>query len=776
MAPNPASQSRPTLSPAVHSLLDGLRRRLRRYIWLEGSAAALAWLGAAFWLSLAIDWFFEPAPAARIVLLAIFALVLAAVLFRLIGRRIFVPVSDGNAAMLIERRFPSINDSLLTAVVLTSKPTGSIPWDASSSSDDISILGGEMLERTCREADQRIGDVDVREVFNPRPLRRNWTAAIALIVSVGLFAVVFPAAFGIWASRALALSEELWPRNTRLEIVGFKDGQCKVARGTDLEIVAKADTRMPQVPQTVQIRYRTEGGGRGRATMDRRGASRGDDDHFQEYAYVFRGMLSDVNFNLVGGDARLGPYQILVVDSPSIGQMTLHCQLPSYIRRRQPPLPVSGVMQVPMGSRVTIRAADANKELVDVRVQSVYGDRPAPEPPLPCELSKDRRGFVHVLERLDKDVTMLFTLTDVDGISGREPTRLVLVAAVDQPPQMAVQLDGIGTSITPNARLPIAGGVSDDYGLARLWFEHSVNDHPPGEHLIADLPDAPAKVNLNGETAALEVRELGLKPGSKLLLCVKAADLRDLGQGPNVAAGERWLLEVVPPEQLRAMLEARELVLRQRYEQIIQEVVETRDLLARLDFSDLAKPQPTDGAAGKAQPSAATPAGSEPGDEEPADSPQRQRSLRLLRVQGALGNSRKNGQEVLGVAESFEDIIKQMINNRIDTEEMKTRLDSGIARPLRLTAETSFPELDRRIEALLADLDDLQRSPALRDRALRQAEEVLLEMHKVLERMLELESFNEAVELLQNIVDMQKKLQQETEQRHKDKIRDLLKE
>jgi len=145
-------------------------------------------------------------------------------------------------------------------------------------------------------------------------------------------------------------------------------------------------------------------------------------------------------------------------------------------------------------------------------------------------------------------------------------------------------------------------------------------------------------------------------------------------------------------------------------------------------------------------------------------------------VQGALGNSRKNGQEVLGVAESFEDIIKQMINNRIDTEEMKTRLDSGIARPLRLTAETSFPELDRRIEALLADLDDLQRSPALRDRALRQAEEVLLEMHKVLERMLELESFNEAVELLQNIVDMQKKLQQETEQRHKDKIRDLLKE
>ena len=33
------------------------------------------------------------------------------------------------------------------------------------------------------------------------------------------------------------------------------------------------------------------------------------------------------------------------------------------------------------------------------------------------------------------------------------------------------------------------------------------------------------------------------------------------------------------------MLEARELVLRQRFEAIIQEVTETRDLLARMDFA-----------------------------------------------------------------------------------------------------------------------------------------------------------------------------------------------
>ena len=42
--------------------------------------------------------------------------------------------------------------------------------------------------------------------------------------------------------------------------------------------------------------------------------------------------------------------------------------------------------------------------------------------------------------------------------------------------------------------------------------------------------------------------------------------------------------------------------------------------------------------------------------------------------------------------------------------------------------------------------------------------------------MIELEDFNEAVELLRNIVDMQKKLHEETQKRHNEKIRDLLKE
>ena len=50
-------------------------------------------------------------------------------------------------------------------------------------------------------------------------------------------------------------------------------------------------------------------------------------------------------------------------------------------------------------------------------------------------------------------------------------------------------------------------------------------------------------------------------------------------------------------------------------------------------------------------------------------------------------------------------------------------------------------------------------------------------MRKVLDRMIELEDFNEAVETAcGTIIQTQKQLHEETQQRHKQKIRELLKE
>ena len=494
-------------------------------------------------------------------MMALVAAVIVLVVFRRLGRRVFVRISDSNLATVLERRFPQLNDSLLTAVVLTDGGacrggaseisegggTGTFPTSPSVCIDE--EPGRTLLAETCREAERRAAGIHLKQVFNPWPLRRNCGAAALLAISIVSFAVFFTAALGVWARRALAFSEETWPRTTWLSVVGFPGGVQKVARGSDLEVVATADMRAPRpVPEDVQVRYRMQGGARGRATMDRRGVARGVEDHFQEYAYTFRSILSDIHFDVVGGDARVSDRRIEAVDSPAIGRMVLHCELPAYIGRQQPPLPVTGVMQIKMGSRLTVVASDANKELVRVEVGAMVGERLEPATVLtpgqasaappgageaagrparaadpPGELAADRRGFTYRLGPLFNETTLLFTLSDSDGITGRDPVRLALVPIPDQPPQVAAQLDGIGAAITPQARVPVSGRVTDDYGIGRVWFDRAVDAGKPGSVLIA----APAKRRpcFSLRPRRWKSATWASSPAQKLQLSVMASDL-----------------------------------------------------------------------------------------------------------------------------------------------------------------------------------------------------------------------------------------------------------
>jgi len=762
-----AIEDEPRIAPNVRTLLGALRRRIRQYVWVEGLATAVVWLGVAFWGSLAIDWLFEPPPMVRGVMLALVALVLAGVLVQLIGRRAFVFLSDANMAMLLERRFPKLDDSLLTAVELISHGPSGDGYDS------------RMLAHTCQEAAERIGEVRLGKVFNPVPLQRSITAAVLLSAAVGMFVVMVPNAFGIWARRSLMLSNELWPRHTRLVVEGFEDGVARVARGADLEVIAKADMNMPVVPQVVQVRYRTEGGARGRATMSREGTARPDRDAFQEYSYTFQGVLADIRFDVVGGDDRVRDLRIEVVESPTIVEMDLLCKFPKYMGHKPRRLPVTGVMQIPLGTQVTVDAR-ANKDLVKVQVDSALEEEPGP-PEIHEPNDDDPRTFRYTLDNLALDKTLLFTLFDTDGIKSREPIRLALAAVADEPPELAVQLQGIGSAVTPQARLPAVGQIADDYGVAKVWFEYTVGEQKPGNHPIDSPKGNPTELKLDH---ALEARDLDLKPGQKMIVSVKAEDRYNLGKDkePNVGVSERWLLDVVTPEQLRAILEARELVLRQRFELIIHEVTETRDSLSRIDFTRLAdtkrnKEEKKETEKKEAAKTAGGEPGSEPGDEpeeESAPSPKRVLALRKLRVQRALQNGRKNAHETLGVADAFDDIRLQLVNNRIDTEELNHRLKDGIADPLRKIAKEMFPELERRLDRLQAVLADEKLGPEHYSRATRQVDTILVQMKQVLGRMIELEDFNEAIALLRTIIEAQGKLGSQTKERHKQKLRELL--
>lgn len=771
----------PSLAPQIGSLLSGLRRRIRQYVWVQGLALAVAWLGTAFWITLVLDWWIEPPALARQIMIGGVAAVLVYLIYRFILRRAFVRLADGNLAVLLERRFDKFGDSLLTTVELAEQPGHSLGFNP------------RMLAHTQSEAIRHLPEVRLADIFRRGPLVRALVGAAAAVVSVAAFALLASGAFKIWVDRDLLFSDVLWPRRVHLAVDGFPDKRLKIAKGSDVTIIAKADTRY-EVPETAQIRYRTEEG-KSRENMSRLGVAAAGDE-YQLYSFVFRGILSSRSFDVVGGDMALRDYQIDVVDVPTI-EMTLRCVYPEYMHRESRDLPVTGLVQLPQGTKITVQAK-ANKDLVDVPVSSLVADKTQPGRTIHLADSPDRRRFTYQIERLDDDETLLFTLVDTDGIRTKDPVRLNLNAIPDEAPRVGVHLRAISTSITPQARLPIEGEITDDYGVSKLWFEYKLDQADPVRVSFRTNPHGHASLKFDrAADEALDFKEQPLKIGQQMVLTMTAQDNCTLKQGPNVAASERYLLAIVAPEQLMSMLEARELTLRLRLEQIAQDLTATRDQLAQLDFAPPTgsapseKPVDKNGAdknstAKKAagdKPVAKPPAGAEPEDgrsskspasgAEPGDTndraPNRGLNSAPVVIEQTLANSERGASETASLSTAFDDIRDEMTNNRIETPELEYRLKDQIADPLRRIAETMFPELDRRLKKLEGTLADPGLSKTRHEAALQQVDAILVEMRQVMNKMLELESFNEIVEHLREIIKAQDDLNKLTQKRQKEK-------
>lgn len=744
----------PQLAPGVRQLLAALRRRIRRYIWLEGLAATIAGLGLGFWLAVGADWMFEPSATVRQGLLAGAAAVGVFCLAWFALRRVWTPLSDHSMAVLLERRFGKLQDSLLTAVELTER------------GEALPDYGRDMLAQTCDDAWQRSRQIDLQQVFNRGPLIRSVAAATAIVLSIVTMAVASPDALRFGLDRLTARTDQPWPRQTHLRIDGFDNErhEAVVARGADFEIHVQAEAAPPRVvPQVVEVRYRDDEGRRERQTMIREGIAVPGEDQYQDYRYTFGSVLSSLTFDVVGGDARLSGLRLRVVESPSLS-LRLECEYPAYTGRLPAEVPATGVVPLPVGTRVNLKAR-ANKDLQKVEIEV-----PASEgPPIRKIIALDgNRQFDFLLDELAADTTLSFHLLDTDGVRNRGPVQLALSAVLDAPPQVDVQLKGIGPAITPRARLPLSGKVADDYGVARVWAEYAIDEAQPNAHELG-AATGPPEVEVD---AALEMAALDLKPGAKLTIGAKAADNRDLpdGSGPNVGQGERFVLEVVTPDHLLTLLETRELNLRQRFESTLQEVTETRDSLSGLERDDDKAAEQDDKATGRQGDGATRQEGEAVGPGGNAIESAMQRNL--LRVERARQNGQKNAEETRGVSNAFEDIREELINNRVDTEELRIRLKDRIADPLRTIVETMFPEFDRRLEALQKQAAG--GSAASARTAVEQADAILVEMQKVRDQMLELETFNEAVDLLREIIADQERVTERTKQERRKKVRQLL--
>lgn len=814
------------ISPMLKQLLGRLRRQIRWFIWLEALAVLVIWLGALYWLGLALDYLpvwlgaGEMPRGARIALLALIGLGFLWLAYRFLIRRAFTPLPDRHLALLIERRFPELDDALLTVVDNTdprARSEGVANADPQSSGES---LYEALLKRTESLAVERTKSLPLPRLLRWPALTRHLMLALFLVASIVGFAVVNRTAWSLWTARLLLQTDQPWPRRASLEVLDFNQGRRKVAEGADLMIRVRANARLRTPPPEIcLIDYRLDSGQQGRANMVREGEPV---EGYQYYRYEgppFQGMLETVEFDVLGLDARVSNLRVDVVPSPSIADVQLDCVFPEYTKlppRKQPwragtSLPAGTKVQLTVTATKSLREAlvlDLNTEQrqrITISSSSTNAGTARDSGTTivaPPESNPDTNAhtFQFTLPPLKETQAVEIELLDQDDVTSQKPYRLAIQVVDDLPPQIALNLQGIGTAITADARLAVSGSLEDDYGVAKNWFqvlrERAEED---SSNKIFPLP-LPARDAFEQTLDLRQVRQSDdgwqVEPGDKLVLSVRATDECDLGEKKQEGQSDPWPLDVVSPDELLALLEARELNLKRRFEQILVEMTDTRDSLLRLQASlnqlhsesDPNHDAPVDDAK-----SSATAQGKSAADEAEASDPEDDSNsspptgetdsaatdanqasvLRILRVQRAQQQGAKSQQEVAGVASAFADIREELINNRVDTPERRDRLQRDIIQPLDLIASDQFARWQEQLKQLESRIDQPD-ADELSTVTLQQTNELIYALQQVLEKMLELETYNELVDLVRSIVDEQNQLLEKTKEERKRQARALL--
>ncbi|MEM8670694.1 MAG: polyketide synthase [Planctomycetota bacterium] len=764
MASNP-------LDPHLSSLLQSLRVRVRRYVVWDSLLAIAAVVLVAFWVGLALDYLpvqlggTEMPRLARTMLLLLVAVAVVVIAITMLFGRLVRPLPDDSLALLVERHHPSLGGRLVTAVQLNEPGRKN---DSHSPS---------LLQVVHQQAASAIDEVDPNRVFRWQPLMRKAMVVLPLgIAFLGLL-LVSPEAFGRATGRLTLLSDDPWPRRAQLEMVGIElpvvsasddetvppklipfdeGGSIRLPKGSSGTLRIRALADGAELPVLCTVYYTTESGTRGQSNMRRVGRVVDGYQSFILDGPPLAGLSESLSIDIRGLDDRLDDFRIEAVDPPALTEMTMVVTYPDYLRAEG----MTGAdletayqsgLRVREGSEVKL-VASSSVPLGDI--DAVLKTDAGEQSDLALDFSDDGMTASLTLKDFATATTVSLVPSDSNGISAQAPYRYFLGVVLDEPPELELKLKGIGTAVTPIARVPVEVKVIDDYGVDHLTISAS----PSAED--ATVASLSPSVDRDGEASAvLDLRDLitdgklsELVPGGAVSIFGEADDRYDLGD-KHLTRSEVFRLEVVTPDQLLALLERRELALRARLEQTLDETRNLRDTLDLLLRRGLAEDL-----------SSAT-------EEEVL----RQVSIRRLRVQQSGLQATKTSEELSGIATSLDDILQEMVNNRVDSVDRRERIGTGVRDPLRRIVDGSLARLQMEINTLEEVIADVETAKQAAESAVQTSEEVLLELTAILEKMLDLESYNEILDLVRELIEDQDKLLDDTKEERKRQVLELFK-
>ena len=784
---------------AVAELIAAVRSRLRRYAVTCGALKLIVVAVIVFWLTSAVDagWFalqrMELPVGLRLLNLVAMTVGGVCLLWHQIVRPLVRKTQRSELALLVERRFPEFQDRLITAV------------EGQDGYPETGTYVSGMLQRTMDQAAELATGITSDDIFDSAPIRKyGWLAGL-LVASVIGFSLVQPRSLTLWWQAFVQCRETYHVRTTALDFtvvappdgrrVPFREVDDRLLylhpRGADVELEmvvpdGHSETGEPWVvPERARVDVIRADGTRSRTYVSATSGS--------SFRFILTRLQESVSVEVLAGDFRTTrPLWIDAVTPPSVNQMQAECDYPDYTgwdTERDTTVAILGTeVSLPVGTRFTLQA-ECNKSLQSARIVTdffeITGDREASrivpregytiesEPgqalvsddgrQIQCRLRltlpdvADSGSTAKVAEdslqtqesgagdshlSITSNTSLRFFLHDEDDIVSTAPESLRIRGIADKPPLVAVRTSGVGNSITRRAVIPFEGMITDDYRIESAGFQFIVDDETnwrPRNFRNRFVSGLTYEVEQQGQGERFDVRPLELSEGQTLAVTVVATDGCEFPEA-HLSRAEPVVFQIVSNEELLSVLYTRELTLRRRFEEVIRQLEQVRDDLAF--HRDVAKR--VDGGA----------------DDGAVSSEDR---IGLTTCATRCGNTlRRQNNELQSIADGFEEIVTQLVNNAIPPQQLAETMRKEIAQPIQAAASGLMQDADRTVSRFRVAAASNQEVESLLTAAENDVVEVVAELKRILVNVRDMAEFHEALSDLKNILEEQQRILKET--------------
>ena len=750
----------PQVSSQVLSKLHALRRSISAWVFVRGVALLLVVFVVLLALSLWLDWAWMLDKAQRIICIVIALGGLAWLTYRRLLKPLSSRLDEDTLALRVENKHAEMREGLINALQF------------SRVKDPESLgMSPQMVQATITAGNEAAERTDFRDVLDRKAYNRNLLIAGLMLAALiaGAVGVLTSSTMSIWFNRIFLLGDARYPRNTQFDLVEGKE--LLLPRGDDWEAMVKVSG---EVPGSVYIDYRPKAG----AAVTQLMARQGDNTEAAKeanFSATFKNIIDEFQFRVRGGDNRTDWISVRLVDRPSIEMFDLTLEHPQYTARepqvvwairpavvasaRDKNAPAaegkSGTSSISPLKGSTIRfTAQTNKPLTRARLKWDKGEMPLV---LETAQTKDENGNAKTTTKFTAAITAdqltsatyAIDLVDTQGLESKRPTRFIVRLRADKDPVVKAQLLGISSMIVPDARIPIESVFRDDYAVTaaslNYQFRGESEEAPKGGDKIvfADAKLNEQDVTEKGYTYNYrwEVGPMKLPVGSNLSFHVEVQD-NDTISGPKTGKSTAFFVRVVTEQELRDELLRREQEQRQEFERLIKTqddlIAETRIVLAT------------------------------GGTESNLSAALRQSLMQSQKRQKLAADRCK------AIAKQYENIKLEVSNNRLEDDDgpVQSRMQDKIIAPLHKVADVDGIFATDLLDQSRKAVDGATREQLLR-KAMEQQMKVAADMREVLKYMVRWSNYQEAVNLLYQVLTTQGQVNRETFRAHQARLQGI---